>query len=169
MSTPSHPDPQPPQQTTGDRRRWLVVAGIAVAVLVGVLLVWWIAGAAGSSPDLNRTDPAATATAFIQRYAVHDPRACELVTPDFRLRLNREGRCTGATQATTPRIDVVNAKTCGNRSGLSAEVNPAGDLGKPYVTVGLELMGGRWAVRSVLPIGDRSVIRPYDCAPPNTE
>lgn len=156
----------------GRRRRRLVVGGIVAGVLVLALLGIWIAKMAGafdSSPaPLDRRDPAATATAFLQRYAVHEPTVCELITADLRKRFDRDGRCSGAASGTTPRIDVINAKTCGNRSSFSAEVNPAGEIGKRYVTVGLEQAGDQWAVRSVLPVDDRSVIKPYECAPAST-
>ncbi len=191
MSTPNNPDPQqwqqgpagpvPPgwdQQTAGDggrRRRRMVVGGIVAAVLVLALLGVWIAKMAGafdSAPEpapLDRRDPAATATAFIQRYAVHDPTACDLVTAELRKRFDRDGRCTGTANGTTPRVDVINSQTCGNRGSFSAEVNPAGQISKRYVTVGLEQVGSDWAVRSVLPVDDRSVIKPYDCAPASTQ
>lgn len=147
------------------RRRGLLIGGIVAALVVLALLVGGIAtltSVNGSSPD--RRDPAATARAFIQRYAVHDPTACELVTAELRKRFARDGRCAGTTRGTTPRIDVLNSQTCGDRSGFSAEVDPAGEISERYVTVGLEQVGEEWAVRSVLPVDDRSVIKPYTCA-----
>ena len=154
----------PWRATPAQHRRRLLLGGIVAALvlaLVGIGIAT-LTGAISSSPD--RRDPAATATAFIERYAVHDPGVCALVTADLRKRFARDGRCVGTTRGTTPRIDVLNSQTCGDRSSLDAEVNPAGEISERYVSLGLEQVGDEWAVRSVLPLNDRSVIKPYACA-----
>lgn len=150
------------------RRSRLVVGGIvAVAVLGLGVGIAKLTGAIGSAPD--RRDPADVAKSFIALYAVHDPGACELVTASLRKQFARDGRCAGDTHGTTPRIDVLDSLTCGDKSSLDAGVTPAGEVSKPYVSVGLEQVGEEWAVDSVLPLGDRSVIKPYPCRPARTE
>lgn len=152
------------------RRSRLVVGGIVAAVVVLALLGVGIAkltGAIGSAPD--RGDPAATAKSFIALYAVHDPGACELVTTSLRKRFARDGRCAGDAHGTTPRIDVLNARICGDRSMFEAGVTPSGEIGEGYVSVGLEQVGEEWAVDSVLPLDDRNLIKPTTCRPANTE
>lgn len=185
MTTPDHPDSPPGQSAQGStppggprpvswgaepaRRRRLLVGGIVAAVLVLALVGIGIAtmtGELGSAPE--RRDPAATAAAFIARYAVHDPGVCELVTIDLRKRFARDGRCAGTARGTTPRIDVLDSGTCGDRSSFDAEVTPAGEIGERYVSLGLEQVGEEWAVRSVLPLDDRSLIKHYPCAPAHT-
>ncbi|MGH3809397.1 MAG: hypothetical protein ACRDRU_22780 [Pseudonocardiaceae bacterium] len=152
------------------RRSRLVVGGIVAAVVMLALLGVGIAtmtGALSSAPD--RRDPADVAKAFIERYAVHDPGACELVTVSLRKRFTRDGRCVGDAHGTTPRIDVLNARTCGDRSMFEAGVTPSGEIGEGYVSVGLEQVGEEWAVHSVLPLDDRNLIRPTTCRPANKE
>lgn len=173
MSTPTPPQPQTPQQPQAvpadrRRRRWIAGGIAAVAVLAVAVVLWLILGGTGSAPGVDRGDPAATATEFIHRYATHDPAVCELATPQFRAVLDREGRCGGARRGDNPRVEVLFAKTCGARAGLWAQVDPAGEIVKPFVNVGVEQSGDQWAVRSVLPIADRGVIQPYECASPPT-
>lgn len=148
-------------------KRQLLGGGVVVVVLalvgIGIAVV---SGALGSAPD--RGDPAATARSFIERYAVRDPTACELVTPDLRKRFASDGRCAGTVQGSTPRIDVLDSGTCGDKSSLDAEVAPAGEIGERYVSIGLTQVGEEWAVDSVLPLNDRSVIKHYPCAPVRT-
>lgn len=148
-------------------KRQLLGGSVAVVVLalVGIGIAT-MTGALGSSPD--RGDPAATARSFIERYAVHDPGVCELVTTSLRKQFAHDGRCAGTAHGSTPRIDVLDARTCGDRSSFEAGVTPAGEIGEGYVSVGLEQVGEEWAVRSVLPLNDRSVIKPYPCAPAHT-
>lgn len=148
----------------------LVVGGVVAAVVVLALLGVGIAkltGALSSSPD--RRDPADVARSFIALYAVHDPGACELVTASLRKRFARDGRCAGTAQGTTPRIDVLNARTCGDRSIFEAGVTPSGEISEGYVSVGLEQVGEEWAVDSVLPLDNRNLIKPTTCRPAHTE
>lgn len=148
-------------------KRQLLGGSVAVVVLalVGIGIAT-MSGALGSSPD--RRDPAATARSFIERYAVHDPGVCELVTPDLRKRFASDGRCAGIAQGSTPRIDVLNAETCGDKSDFEAEVTPSGEIGERYVSLGLGQVGEEWAVDSVLPLDDRNLIKPYPCRPAHT-
>jgi hypothetical protein len=148
-------------------KRQLIGGGVVVVVLalVGIGIAT-MSGGLGSSPD--RGDPAATARSFIQRYAVHDPTVCELVTPDLRKRFASDGRCAGTAQGSMPRIDVLNTQTCGDKSDFGAEVAPAGEIGERYVSLGLTQVGEEWAVDSVLPLDDRNLIKHYPCAPAHT-
>lgn len=152
-------------------RLGLIVGGIIVLAIIG-LGIANLAGAFDSSasagPDLNRSDPTSTATVFVERYAVHDPTACELLDATLEPKFQRDGRCSGTPLGTYPRVDVINSRTCGNRHNFDAEVNPAGEIGKRYVSIGLEETDGQWSVRAVLPISDRSVLRDAACAPPST-
>lgn len=168
MSMPDDSDPYGRRQARGRR---LLIGGVVAAVVVAALLALWIARLTGTlgSVATDRADPAATATEFLQRYAVHDPAACELVTADLGDRLGRDGRCSGSTTGAAPRIEVLDSITCGTRHAFSAQVDPPGEVTKPYARVGLEQVGEDWSVRSVLPLEDRSVITPSQCAAPETE
>lgn len=149
-----------------------VTSGMGTRSVIAVLMMLvgaGVAGCAGATPAANtvdRTDAAATAQAFVQRYAVHDPAACELASARLRPRLDADGRCGGAAHGGAPLTDVLNAQTCGNKALFSAAVTPAGEIGKPYVSIGLDRDpgGAQWSVDAVLPLTDRSVIKPYPCA-----
>lgn len=144
-------------------RRSLVIAG-ATALLVGALLVWWLAQPQGADDvGLDRTNPESVAVTFLQRYAVHDPKVCDLVTAQLHSTLDRAGRCSGPIMGDAPTLTVLNTQTCGSKHGLSAELSQPGELGKRYATVSLERTADAWSVAALLPVEDRAVIRPYAC------
>jgi hypothetical protein len=173
-TTPDSPAQYPARDAPGTRRCTIALRTGAAVVVLG-LLGTGIAALSGafdsppsdSAPTLTPQD--AVATAFLERYARHDPAVCALATPQLRTTLQRGGRCNGTAAAgAAPVVEVLLSRTCGARHGFSAAVTPPGEIAAPYVTVGLELEGTTWSVRSVLPIADRGVIRDYACAPPTT-
>jgi len=180
MTTPeSHDIPTPPaglplehdSAAPARRRRTMVIAGGVVALALLGAGVAAISGAFDDAPggELDLTQQSSVATTFVQRYALRDPAACDLATEALRASLARGGRCGGVvTAGAAPTVTVLVSRTCGNRHGFSAEVTPPGAIGGRYLSVGLELDGARWAVRTVLPLNDRAAIRDYDCAAPAT-
>lgn len=142
---------------------------VSVVVAVGaVVLLFAAACAAGRSDDaaggVDWADPDSVASVFIERYAVHDPAACELVTSVLRGQLERDGRCAGPVRGSTPRLMVLESLTCGGVHDFAAVVTPEGEVGRRFVLVGLERAGGTaWLVRSVLPIGDCRVLVSRTC------
>jgi hypothetical protein len=138
-----------------------------ILIVIGLLATFGVfrgGGGSSSAPSLDRTDPNAVAAAFLQRYAVHDPSVCGLVAPSLQPRFTSDGRCSGLAGGAATVTVITKAIVCGNRAGYAAQVSPPGQLGKPYASVGLELDGTTWSVRSLLPLSDRSVIQPYNCA-----
>jgi hypothetical protein len=178
MTTPQPHDPTTPTPDRAPRpprgrRRTALIAGGAVAMLAVGVAAGYILGqrpdADAPASEVNRADPTATAAAFVTRYARHDPSACELASTELRAQLTRDGRCAGAPAGPAPKVDVlIPASPCGTRAGMDAAVAPAGEVGAPYAHIGLAVSGSTWEVRSVLPLSDRGVIKPYGCAPPST-
>lgn len=136
-----------------------------VGVAVGLLATAWVVGRPDGEPaGVRWADPDSVATAFVERYSVHDPAVCELVTSALRSRLDGEGRCAGPIRGASPRIAVLGSQTCGDVHSFDALVAPEGELGKRFVAVGLErTQGTAWLVRSVLPIGDCRVLATPSC------
>lgn len=149
--------------TTSRTRRIAALIGGAVVVLAagGLAVGLW---ESHQGPD--RSDPASTATAFLQTYAVHDPAVCELITPTLNKKFTRDGRCGGTASGQTPTVQVFSAQPCGNKALVKTEVNPAGEVGQRYALVGLNLTDQQWQVNSLLPISDRQVATepPAACA-----
>jgi hypothetical protein len=182
---PNYSSPQPwPAGSTGgpaggdDARRrrrlriGLVVAGVVALLAIGFGLAATF-GAFGdrgpSNPTVDRTSANAVASAFLSRYVAHDPSVCDLVSAQLHQQFEADGRCAGSPTGPAGAVTVIMpAIVCGDRAGYGAAVTPAGQLGAPYASVGLELDGSTWAVRSLLPLSDRSVIQPYRCATSNS-
>jgi len=155
----------PPTATDGTGRRGRLMAigaGLAVVLLV-VLVVWAVQAGDSDAGDLDRADPQAVATAFVQRYATHDPSVCELAEPRLRDQLDRQGRCTGQSRGDVPVLQVRMSVTCGEHHGFGAQVEPPGEVGAPHVSVGLTRFGTQWLVDQLRPVQDGSVLRPYAC------
>jgi hypothetical protein len=154
----------------GEKGRTIGAEKRVVPVLALLVILGFVGGCGQlAGANVDRGDPEGTAAAFLRLYAAHDPAACELVATELRSRFDSDGRCGGEPSDVEPRLDVLDSRTCGDRHSFSAAVNPSGEITTPFVTVGLELVDGSWAVRSVLPLTERSVIRPFDCAAPSTE
>jgi len=148
-------------------RRTMIGLGIAGVVLVGAGIgigVWASGDSDQADPSagrmLDRNDPESVVSEFITRYATGDGAMCELVDLDMRSDLERDGRCGSHPKGTAPRIEFVSRGFCdpakspsGSRYGVKVE--PAGDIGEPYATVGARLLDGEgWAVTSLLPISE---------------
>jgi hypothetical protein len=135
-----------------------------VGTVLALLAAAWLVVAHHRPDGVNWTDPDSVAGAFVRRYATHDATVCELVTTALRGQMDREGRCSGPARGTPPRVVVLDAQTCGNVHHVDAAVTPEGEIGKRFVSVGLERSGGTaWLVRSVIPIADCRVIASGAC------
>jgi hypothetical protein len=154
----------------GQNRRTIGAEQRVVHVLALLIVLVFVGGCGQlAGTNVDRGDPDETAAAFLRLYAAHDPAACDLVATELRSRFDSDGRCSGQPSDVGPQLDVLESRTCGDRHSFSAAVNPSGEVAAPFVTVGLELADGSWSVRSVLPLTERSVIRPFECAAPSTE
>ena len=163
-------------------RGWPVLAAVALAGAAVLVATWWadgggpagadrvhVGGALAKLPDaaLDRSDPVAVATAFARRYAANDPVACQLADQHLRATLQQGGRCSGTTARAAEPVTVLHSRTCGDRHGQSMQV-PHIDGGQaPYVTLSLRRTGDEWSVVAVLPVRERAVISPYECAEPS--
>lgn len=145
-------------------RRPLIVLLILVPLILLALVVALLV--VTDDPDqapVDRASPESVATVFVQRYATHDSSVCELVTPRLYALLERQGRCAGRAGGDVPALMVLVSKTCGDKHGFGAQVTPPGEVGKPYIAIGVNRVGTEWLVDDLLPIQDRVVLRPYEC------
>lgn len=99
-----------------------------------------------SGCGLDRSDDAAVARAFAQRYATGAGSACELATAQLRSELADDGRCRGESQGQQPQVTVDYSKVCGDDSQVWVRVNPPAQVGKPYASLGLDRLQDGWAV-----------------------
>jgi hypothetical protein len=137
-------------------RHRILTAGAAGLVLLG--LGTSLAGCGG----VDRSDPQAVATAFLQRYATSNPTACDLATPNLKAELKQDHRCQTSKHGTQPTVKYLVKSICRppspSESDLVAQVSPPGAWKKPYVDLGVKLTGKKeWSVDQTSTLSDRRI------------
>lgn len=132
------------------RGRWLLAGGTTAALVV-IGVVTSCSGPSG--PD--RSDPTAVATALARGQAAGTGQVCALTTEPLTGQLADEHHCTPTRQtAPGPQVRVLDARPCGPRAVVALELDPPGQLGQRYATVGLSRLPEGWAATSLLALPD---------------